>query len=68
MTENSSANNFPPGYELPKVWHWEKGNGGQFANINRPIAGPTAARHIESVGVSHTKHCCRRPGGRPITL
>ncbi|KWV41899.1 glutathione S-transferase [Rhizobium altiplani] len=41
MTENSSANNFPPGYELPKVWHWEKGNGGQFANINRPIAGPT---------------------------
>jgi len=23
----------------PKVWTWEKGNGGQFANINRPTAG-----------------------------
>src|SRR5690606_7086311 len=23
------------------VWVWETGNGGAFANINRPIAGPT---------------------------
>jgi GSH-dependent disulfide-bond oxidoreductase len=28
-------------YVPPKVWTWNKGNGGQFANINRPIAGPT---------------------------
>ncbi|MCE9681872.1 glutathione-dependent disulfide-bond oxidoreductase [Halomonas alkalisoli] len=28
-------------YVPPKVWKWEKANGGQFANINRPIAGPT---------------------------
>jgi GSH-dependent disulfide-bond oxidoreductase len=28
-------------YEPPKVWVWEQGNGGQFANINRPMAGPT---------------------------
>jgi len=28
-------------YEPPKVWTWEPGNGGRFANINRPIAGPT---------------------------
>ena len=28
-------------YVPPKVWTWEKGSGGQFANINRPIAGPT---------------------------
>jgi GSH-dependent disulfide-bond oxidoreductase len=28
-------------YVLPKVWKWEKASGGQFANINRPIAGPT---------------------------
>ena len=28
-------------YEPPKVWAWEPGNGGRFANINRPIAGPT---------------------------
>src|SRR5947209_10796299 len=31
----------PPDYTPPKVWIWNKPNGGQFANINRPIAGPT---------------------------
>lgn len=34
-------NNFPAGYQPAKVWEWQKGNGGQFASINRPIAGPT---------------------------
>ncbi|WP_104204556.1 glutathione-dependent disulfide-bond oxidoreductase [Billgrantia saliphila] len=28
-------------YVPPKVWKWEKESGGQFASINRPIAGPT---------------------------
>ncbi|MBM7335008.1 MAG: glutathione-dependent disulfide-bond oxidoreductase [Alcanivorax sp.] len=28
-------------YTPPKVWKWEPGNGGRFASINRPIAGPT---------------------------
>jgi len=28
-------------YVPPKVWTWEQPSGGQFANINRPIAGPT---------------------------
>ncbi|MEO5862550.1 MAG: glutathione-dependent disulfide-bond oxidoreductase [Burkholderiales bacterium] len=28
-------------YTPPKVWAWNKENGGKFANINRPIAGPT---------------------------
>ncbi len=28
-------------YEPPKVWTWDTGNGGEFASINRPIAGPT---------------------------
>ena len=30
-----------PEYTPPKVWTWNKANGGQFANINRPIAGST---------------------------
>jgi GST-like protein len=34
MTESSA-------YTPPKIWTWNKENGGQFANINRPIAGPT---------------------------
>lgn len=28
-------------YVLPEVWTWDQPNGGQFANINRPTAGPT---------------------------
>jgi GST-like protein len=28
-------------YTPPKVWTWERENGGQFAKINRPTAGPT---------------------------
>ncbi|MBP6122060.1 MULTISPECIES: glutathione-dependent disulfide-bond oxidoreductase [Providencia] len=28
-------------YIPPKVWTWDQGNGGKFANINRPIAGAT---------------------------
>jgi GSH-dependent disulfide-bond oxidoreductase len=28
-------------YVPPKVWIWHKPSGGRFANINRPIAGPT---------------------------
>jgi GST-like protein len=46
MTDKSPADNFPAGYEPPKVWTWEKGNGGQFANINRPIAGPTHDKEL----------------------
>jgi len=30
-----------PIYTPPKVWKWEAGSGGKFANINRPIAGAT---------------------------
>ena len=28
-------------YVPPKIWAWNKDNGGRFANINRPTAGPT---------------------------
>jgi GSH-dependent disulfide-bond oxidoreductase len=30
-----------PDYTPPNVWTWNRANGGAFANINRPIAGPT---------------------------
>ena len=35
MTETSSS------YVPPKIWTWDTESGGRFANINRPIAGPT---------------------------
>ncbi|OUJ13749.1 glutathione-dependent disulfide-bond oxidoreductase [Acetobacter okinawensis] len=28
-------------YSPPRVWVWNKGNGGAFASTNRPVAGPT---------------------------
>jgi GST-like protein len=36
----------PPDYAPPKVWTWNKANGGRFANINRPIAGPTHEKDL----------------------
>jgi len=34
------------GYTPPKVWTWEKESGGRFANINRPIGGPTHDKEL----------------------
>jgi GST-like protein len=33
-------------YAPPKVWVWNKPSGGQFANINRPISGPTHDKEL----------------------
>ena len=35
-----------PAYVPPKVWTWNKENGGRFANINRPIAGATHDKEL----------------------
>jgi GST-like protein len=40
-TAPDPADNQPPGYVPPQVWTWDKASGGQFANINRPVSGPT---------------------------
>ena len=33
-------------YTPPDVWTWNKESGGRFANINRPIAGPTHDKEL----------------------
>lgn len=33
-------------YTPPKVWQWNKENGGRFASINRPISGPTHEKDL----------------------
>jgi GST-like protein len=38
--------NDTPAYTPPKVWTWNKESGGRFANINRPIAGPTHDKEL----------------------
>jgi GST-like protein len=35
-----------PDYVPPKVWIWVPGNGGPFASINRPTAGPTHEKEL----------------------
>lgn len=40
MSDDASQNQ-PPGYVPPRVWTWDKGSGGPFANINRPVSGAT---------------------------
>jgi GSH-dependent disulfide-bond oxidoreductase len=38
--------NDAPAYAPPKTWTWNKENGGRFANINRPVAGPTHDKEL----------------------
>lgn len=33
-------------YVPPKIWTWDQESGGHFANINRPIAGPTHEKEL----------------------
>jgi len=33
-------------YVPPKIWTWDKESGGRFANINRPVAGPTHEKEL----------------------
>ena len=35
-----------PDYTPAKVWTWNKASGGRFANINRPVAGPTHDKEL----------------------
>ena len=40
-----------PEYTPPAVWEWEQGNGGKFANINRPVAG-AIEEHAQAQGLA----------------
>ncbi|WP_276808424.1 glutathione-dependent disulfide-bond oxidoreductase [Castellaniella defragrans] len=33
-------------YQPPRVWTWDQPSGGRFANINRPVSGPTHERAL----------------------
>ncbi|MGB3425003.1 MAG: glutathione-dependent disulfide-bond oxidoreductase [Castellaniella sp.] len=33
-------------YQPPRVWTWDQPSGGKFANINRPVSGPTHEREL----------------------
>jgi GST-like protein len=55
-------------YEPPKVWTWNKDNGGRFANINRPISGPTHDKELP-VGVHPLQlYSLATPNGVKVTV
>ncbi len=55
-------------YTPPAVWTWNKENGGRFANINRPIAGPTHDKELP-VGVHPFQlYSLGTPNGVKVTI
>ncbi|MEQ1507780.1 MAG: glutathione-dependent disulfide-bond oxidoreductase [Myxococcota bacterium] len=55
-------------YTPPKVWTWNKANGGQFANINRPIAGPTHDRELPVGRHPFQLYSLATPNGVKVTV
>ncbi|MFC0410334.1 glutathione-dependent disulfide-bond oxidoreductase [Roseomonas elaeocarpi] len=55
-------------YTPPAVWQWNKESGGQFASINRPIAGPTHDKELP-VGVHPLQlYSLATPNGQKVTI
>ena len=55
-------------YIPPKVWAWEKENGGKFATINRPIAGATHEKPV-SIGQHPLQlYSLATPNGVKVTV
>jgi GST-like protein len=55
-------------YVPPKVWTWDKASGGQFANINRPIAGPTHAKELPVGRHPLQLYSLATPNGQKVTI
>ncbi len=55
-------------YTPPKVWTWEQGNGGEFASINRPIAGPTRDTELPVGKHPFQLYSLATPNGVKVTV
>lgn len=55
-------------YTPPKVWTWNKPNGGEFANINRPIAGPTHEKELPVGKHPLQLYSLATPNGQKATI
>ncbi|SEN77300.1 GST-like protein [Pseudorhodobacter antarcticus] len=56
------------GYTPPKVWTWDQANGGQFANINRPIAGATQEKALPVGKHPFQLYSLATPNGVKVTV
>ncbi len=61
MAENST-------YTPPKVWQWDKNNGGRFANINRPTAGVTHEKELPVGEHTLQLYSLATPNGVKVTV
>jgi GST-like protein len=57
-----------PAYTPPQVWVWNKPSGGQFANINRPIAGPTHDKELPVGRHPLQLYSLATPNGQKVTI
>ncbi len=55
-------------YTPPTVWAWNKPNGGQFANINRPVAGPTHDKELPVGRHPLQLYSLGTPNGQKVTI
>lgn len=55
-------------YTPPRVWTWDKDNGGPFANINRPIAGPTHDTALPVGKHPLQLYSLATPNGQKVTI
>ncbi len=55
-------------YTPPKVWKWEEQNGGRFANINRPTAGPTHDKELPIGKHPMQLYSLGTPNGVKVTI
>ncbi len=55
-------------YTPPKIWTWNKENGGQFANINRPIAGATHDKDLPVGRHPFQLYSLATPNGVKVTV
>jgi GST-like protein len=60
--------NHPADYVPPKVWQWNKESGGRFANINRPIAGPTHDKDLPVGKHPFQLYSLGTPNGVKVTV
>jgi len=55
-------------YTPPRVWTWDKSNGGAFASINRPIAGATHDKPLPRGKHPLQLHSLATPNGVKVTI
>ncbi len=55
-------------YTPPKVWTFDQASGGQFANINRPVAGPTHDKELPRGKHPLQLYSLATPNGVKVTV